>query len=351
MLKKWLGFGVGLLVSIGILALLIGSDVEAVKEELQSARYLYAIPFILLHVGGVLTRSIRWQVLLDQRIGRRDSFEITSAGYFLSGVLPLRLGDFARAWMTTRLKEPVPAFTSLSTVVVERLVDLLAVVGLLGVMLAFLDVPQQVATVGAVLGLLAFAGVFVLAIASAYKTRTLAIFHWFHQRIPLLNKLPLEAKLGEFLDGIQPLARPATTLKVIFWTTLSWLLSVGGGYVILFTLFDSPTLGAAIALTVFTALSVALPAVPGNLGPFEGATVGALWISALIAGVSAPENAAGIALGTLLHILSLGTYVVLGVYGLYAQQLSLRQAAAGAKTVAENENRPQKLDMAQESLG
>lgn len=336
-MKKWLGFLLGLLVSVGILYMLIGSDLDAVKNELENARYGYAVVFVLLHTLGTVTRSLRWHVLLNRKISYRHSFQIISVGYFLSSLLPLRLGDLTRAWMTKRLDPPISGSTSLSTIIVERLMDLLAVVGLLGITLFFLEVPAEVSSLGIIMGVLAVLGLFSLGLIAAHPALIFSLLRFILKRLPLLNRLEPERRLHSFLSGIQAIGTPQIALQAIFWTVVSWAISVGGGYVILFTLFSNPPLSAALALTLLTALSVALPAVPGNLGPFEGATVGAVWLAGLIPAVTAPENAAGVALGTLLHVLSLGTYVILGIYGLIAEQTSIRQIAQGTKAFIEGE--------------
>lgn len=336
-MKKWAGLGIGLLVSLGIFILLIGEDIDAVKRELTNARYGYAIPFVMLHILGIYTRSRRWYVLLDRQIPPHHSFQIISVGYFLSGILPFRLGDFARAWMTTRLRYPIAGFTSLSTIVVERLMDLLAVICLLGLTLLFLEVPQEVSLIGALMGIVGLIGLFGIGLFAAKSTWAYAIVGIVVKLFPIFKRLDIETRLTNFLAGIQPLSRFSITIQVILWTIISWSISVTGGYIILFMMFDAPTLGAAFALTLFTALSVALPAVPGNLGPFEGATVGALWIAGLINAVTAPENAAGVALGTLLHALSLGSYILLGVYGLYAEHASFKQIRAAALDLREHD--------------
>ena len=54
-------------------------------------------------------------------------------------------------------------------------------------------------------------------------------------------------------------------------------------------------------MIVLLALAVAIPSVPGNLGTFEAAGVGGLWIAGVIASVDAPDNAPAVALSLLLH--------------------------------------------------
>ena len=82
----------------------------------------------------------------------------------------MRLGEVVRSWMTTRLDPPIPMVTSLSTVVIERMMDLLNV-GLLTI-LALVIVPasQQIAAGAKLTSLLGLIG-FIVVIFFGCTTR------------------------------------------------------------------------------------------------------------------------------------------------------------------------------------
>lgn len=324
-MKKWLTLALGPILSVFIIYLLVGEDFSAVKDELGRARYVYLIPTTLLLILSLATRAVRWQVLLNQRASLSSCFHIMNIGYFLSAILPFRLGDFARAYIMTRLELPVPAFVAISTIVLERLFDLLALLAMLGLMLVLLDVPSEVTTVGAIIGLGAIIGGLALALIAYRPVLAFGVLRWVLKIVPLLNKFNLEARLSHFIEGIRPIGGARVAMLALFWSALSWFLSVAAGYALLFFLFDTPTLAAAVSLIVLVTMSVALPAVPGNLGPFEGAVVGGLWIGNMITSASPPANAPAVATGVVLHAVTLGTYVCFGVLGLLVQHLSVRQ--------------------------
>ena len=332
-MKKWVSLGIGLIISVIILVLLIGSDLQVIQEELANGRYVFLIPGSILFIIGIWTRAIRWRVLLKDEISVTDSFHIINIGYFLSGILPLRLGDVARAWLVTRREQPIAGFTALSTIVVERLLDLLAVLAMLGFTIFLIDVPTEVSSAGALMAIMALAGGLVLAFLAAKPTIAIALLHLVERIIPFLKRFNLQPLLANFIAGIQPMSHPITAFKVLIWTGISWIFSVGAGYFFLFTMFDEPTLTATLAFIVLGSFSVALPAVPGNLGPFEGAVVGGLWIGGLISSATAPENAAAVAFAAVLHGITLAIYVVLGIVGLFVQQASLGQIQAGTQAM------------------
>jgi hypothetical protein len=103
--------------------------------------------FLLL---GLVTRALRWQVLLNGSLVLHRAFSIMNVAYLVNGVLPLRLGEVARVYLTTRLPKPIPVLTTTSTIIVERLLDLLAVVMLMSLALATGNVPTELRFAGGV---------------------------------------------------------------------------------------------------------------------------------------------------------------------------------------------------------
>ena len=69
----------------------------------------------------------RWRVLLGRAVSLRDAVGLIGIGYLISGVLPLRAGDPARA-VGAGLRGTISALGALSTVVVERVLDMLLIV-------------------------------------------------------------------------------------------------------------------------------------------------------------------------------------------------------------------------------
>ena len=336
-MKKWFSLGIGLIISVIILVVLIGSDLQVIQHELANGRYIFLIPGSILFIIGIWTRAIRWRVLLSDEIPVTDSFHIINVGYFLSGILPLRIGDVARAWLVTRREKPIAGFTALSTIVVERLLDLLAVLAMLGFTIFLIDVPTEVSSAGALMAIMALGGGLVLAFLAAKPQIAIALLHLVEGFLPFLKRFNLQPTLASFIAGIQPMSHPVIAFKVLIWTGISWMFSVGAGFFFLYTMFDELTLVVAMAFIVLGSFSVALPAVPGNLGPFEGAVVGGLWIGGLISSATAPENAPAVAFAAVLHGVTLAIYVVLGIIGLTVQQTSLTQIQAGSQALTKKD--------------
>lgn len=328
MKKRWPSLLLGVAVSVVALVYLFRRDLSGVQSELRSANYVWVVPCLLLSYVGLWLRSLRWRVLLGYRIVPAHSFHILNVSYFVNGVLPLRVGELVRAALAARLDPPLPVFTSLSTIVVERLLDTLAVFALIGVVLAMLPVGLEIGFVGMALGAGAVIGVIVLALFAVRPAWAHALLDGLARVIPPLRRPALRAWLSSALEGIRPLASPRAMLLVVGWTAVAWAVSVLTGYSLLFAVFDEPTWSAAIAMIALASFAIAVPAVPGNLGPFEAAIVFALASTKLVAG---PTAAPAVAFALLLHAVNLLTYISAGLVGLWVEGVSLGEVTTAAQ--------------------
>ena len=110
------------------------SNLSAVWQHVRAAD----VP--LLGVGLVfvaltyIARTYRWQALLSPlgRVRYWPTFRATVVGFAALGLLPARAGDLLRPYMLAR-REGLPAPATFATVIMERVFDLVAVLGLLAV--------------------------------------------------------------------------------------------------------------------------------------------------------------------------------------------------------------------------
>jgi uncharacterized protein (TIRG00374 family) len=327
-MKRWPSLILGVAVSVVALYYLLRRDLSSVQDELAHARYGYVLPTLALTVLGLWLRSLRWRVLLGYRIAPRPSFHILNVSYFINAVLPLRVGELARAVLAARRAPPIPVLTSLSSVVVERLLDTLAVFALIGLTLLALPVGLEIGVIGVLLGVGTVIGVIVLAALAARPAWAHALLDGAARVVPLLRRPALHTWVDHALDGIAPLASPRLALLAALWTALGWAASVAAGYVLLYTIFDEPTWTASMAMIALASFAIAVPAVPGNLGPFEAAVVFGLASAGL---VEEPTDAPAVAFALLVHVVNVASYVALGLIGLWAEDVSLGDLTRAAQ--------------------
>ncbi len=334
-MKRWQSILLGILISAATLYFAFHNvTLNTLGDALSHGRYVFIVPGIALGVLGLVLRGLRWRSILDGRMETVHSVNILNASYLFNTILPLRLGEVVRAYLATRVEPPVSAFTALSSVVVERLTDLLAVVACVAVALALAPVDPQIEAAAKATGILALIGVIVLVVFAVRRQWAHILLNFILVIIPFLRRFNLTALLDRVLDGIAPLASPRRALAIFGWTVLSWLTSVALTYVVLLVFFPNATLDAALLVTAVASLAVAIPAVPGNVGPFEAASILGLIASGLISANDPAQQGNALAAAILLHALNVILFVVLGMIGLAQEQVSLREVLDSARQMA-----------------
>lgn len=313
--------------TIAILFMIVQmGDLSQLGDALAAARYIYLVPAAALIAVGLGCRAVRWRVLLSGGLPLKRAFSILNVAYLVNGVLPLRIGEVARAYLATRADPPVPFFKSASTIIVERLLDLLAVLIILLLAVSAAPLPDAIRAAALTFAPLAIVGFGCMVAFAQRRDLLLRLVRWLSTRIGLLRRIDAEALTGQFLDGLLPLARVSTFTLTIVWTAISWAISIATGYILMYAFYDAPSLSATLLFTAAASFAVAVPAVPGNVGPYEASIV--LALSAM--GLAEPlATAVGFAL--IVHFVNLSVNAVLGVLGFVQEGITLQQLSAGVR--------------------
>lgn len=328
-IKHWriglLGLGVSVLAVYFVIAQM---DVRQLGVALQSARYIYVLPSGALLFIGLWTRAIRWRILLDQGLPLERAFSIMNVAYLVNGILPLRMGEIARAFLATRATPPVPVFKSLSTIIVERLLDVLAVMGLVALALLAGSVPDQLRVAASVLAPAALLGFIFLIVLASQRALAQRLMDSLTARLGLLQRLRLSAWFSHFLDGLAPLTRPSALLGALVWTAISWAFSAAAGYILMLAFFDRADWAATCLFIAAASLAIAVPAVPGNIGTYELSIL--LALGAMGYGES---TSTATAFALVVHGLNLSVYALAGVIGFVREGISLEQLSQGVQRI------------------
>lgn len=328
-------------VKIGLLGVIVSAlalifiatqlDLALFWEAWRTANYWYVIPSILLLTLGLLTRAFRWRVLLSHELPLRRTFNIMNVGYFVNGVLPLRIGEVARIYLVSRTRKAIPMLTTTSTIVVERILDLFAVVLIVLLAVALGPVPTEVQVASRVAAILAIVAFIILIILASRRDWAEKLFHNVLQVIPILKRFEtLETWFGQFLDGLMPLTKLQALVSLFAWTVISWVLSILAGYVLMFAFFDEGSMVATMLFIATASFAVALPAVPGNVGTFEASV-----LLALVA-MGYGQSNTSIAFAVMLHAVNVLVYAVTGVWGLIQEGISIGQLSEGVQQMQQS---------------
>jgi hypothetical protein len=324
-MKRWQTLLLALAVSAVMLYFTLqGVDLQSMADALTRADYVYMIPVILIFIPSLVVRGVRWRALLAGRLPMKHAIHITNASYMLNGVLPMRLGEVGRAFMAKR--QGVPVVTALSSIVVERIIDMIMVVALLGFVLLSLPVSREIAITGAVMGAAAIAALVVLIVLARRPDWARRFLTWITERLPILDRLGLHRFLDSLLAGLDSLGTWRSLFAIIFWSVVGWLFSVIAGYLLMFTMFDdpAPSLAVAALFIAMASLAIALPPSVAALGVFEGS------VKLALVSQGYPDHLST-SFAFLLHGLNLFMYVSSGIIGLIAEGVSMGEVISASE--------------------
>lgn len=268
--------GLGLAVSAVFIWLILDAvPLDDLAAALSTVRGGWVALGVAVFVLGYGCRIARWQLML--RIDNPGlPFRRAAIPFMISiaanNVLPLRAGDVMRAFVFSRWLA-VPSSSVLATLVSERLLDLLALLGALALAFAYLGLAAEDAAgllgVGAA-GLTAMAVVVALALIFPHAFQPVALFA--ARRVARLASGP-GARLVEAFENLfatlRKMTRSGRTLRLIALSVLAWSAEA----VVFFCAAQSVPgmtrpVAAWLAMPVGT-LSTLLPSSPGYLGTFH----------------------------------------------------------------------------------
>lgn len=317
--RNWL---IGAVISLVALVIAVwGVQPGRFVSVLKQANYLFLIPSALLLALGLLARARSWHVLMGAAVPYRRAFDALNEGYLLNNVLPLRLGELARAYLVSQ-GSGISASGALATIVVERLIDIVvSLAGLLGA-LPFMVSPDLAVNVAVGVGIALVGVVAVLGLLLFKREAFLRML----QRLPGRGLWGLSGAADRFLSGIGSLtSHPVRLLLAAFWSTIAWLTN----WLMIWLLLAAFGELAPAVVPFFTsgvvAFGAALPSSPGAIGVFELSAVAAL----LVFGYSR-EVALGVAI--LAHGLVLALPGILGAWALAREGQTLRSLASQAQS-------------------
>jgi len=259
-------------------------DLAEVGAQVRAARPLPLLLGVAIATSTFVIRAYRWGFFLRNDAGAPVPFgprwHSTAIGFMANNLLPLRAGEFLRAFSIMRLGD-VRLTGAITSLVVERVLDALSLVALFVVGLLASGLPPsttvagvsvaRVATIAGVLGLGALLAGVVMVARPQWTEAVLR---------RLLPDGALRARLisiGHGIsEGLAVLRSPWRIAWVIGLSLVFWLVNAASFWV-MFRAFgiDAGFTGALLVQGALV-LGISVPSTPGYVGPFEAAIVAVL---------------------------------------------------------------------------
>ncbi len=325
---------------IGLYLALQGVNFKDVAHALRHANWAWIVIAELLVLVTLVVRAQRWRIFLGRKLSLRDTFGLIGIGYLVSGVVPLRAGDPARA-IAASLRGSVSVMGALSTVVVERTLDMLIIVMILLVTLPFVPGLQAYLTTGQAGDGLSFSLLLILSgVLSLGVLLTLMLMALFPRQIEVLAQRVLELfhipnperwlrPVQNILEGLAVLRSPAEGVRIVLWSLVLWVTSAAYFAAALHafrTSFSTNGLDSSAFMVLLmgtvamwaSAFGMVFPA-PGGIGSFHYAVR-----QALVLGFGFSEDIA-FTYAVVVHALSYLLSILVGTGTLLLWGLSFKQ--------------------------
>ena len=282
--------------------------------------------------GTFIVRAERWQYLLGP-LGPtrfRTVFRTTVIGFAASAVLPARAGEVIRPYLLAR-REGLSATAAFATIVVERILDLVAVLLLMAAFLIWFDpgleardsaVFQAIRFGGLVMAPIAIGMLVVMFFMAGHPERLHAWLLKAEAILPARIAAMIARFARTFAEGFAVVRSPGRLVAALAWSIVLWIAIAAGIWSVSVAFgIAMPFTGAWLMLAPLV-VGVAVPT-PGGVGGFhEAYRIGAT-------GFFGADNNIAVGAAIVLHAISVGPVIIVGLLFIVQDGLKLGGMARG----------------------
>jgi uncharacterized protein (TIRG00374 family) len=298
----------GIAVSVtAIIVLVLVTDVNKAVDALRMADYRYLPLSLAAFLGTLMTRSLAWRAILQEKITFSKAFFTINEGYLLNNILPFRLGELGRAFLLSRTAG-MSFWEVLSTILMERIFDVAIMAGLLLGTLPFVFGAEWAQQAAIVAGLMVLLGMVVLHLLARNQEMVINLFEKISVRWPKIASFGRE-KIEAFFDGLTALTDARRFGRVLGLMLLTWILNISWYFILLKAFLPHADFFWAATSVGIASLGVSVPSSPAYVGVLEAAMIGALALFQV-------DASTALAFAITSHALYFVVTVSLGAFGL-----------------------------------
>ena len=326
------------LLAVALLAwFLRGVNLADVLTRLRSADWRFLVLALAAAPLTYVTRAIRWQYLLAPIGPTRFALVLraTVIGFAALAVLPARVGDVLRPYMLAR-EEGISVSATFATVVMERVLDLIAVLALLAVFVwGFADaetIPPRLLTPievsAGIAAVVAVALVGLMWVMASSPDRIAVVVLALARVLPSRFATTLSGFARTFSGGFAATRDLRGLALAVMWSVPIWVVISVEAWAVTRAFGISMPLTGAYLLQGLLVIGVAVPT-PGGVGSFhEAYRIGVTTF------FRAPNDRA-VAAAIVLHVVSFVPVVIAGAVlmareGWNAERIKALASSAGS---------------------
>ena len=254
-----------------------------VIAALRQADWRGFIALMLLTLAGFLLRAFRWRWLIGtpKPLPLDTLYSATMIGFMANNLFPFRLGEFVRAWALGR-KANLSKTTVFATVVVERVIDMITLLGIFGIALLIhpiattTEAGRLVSAGAAILVTLCVGLIVVLVVLERTPKLMGGLLDTLGAKLPGRLGRKGVAAIRHFAEGLT-LFRDVPRLLWVFFLSFTMFLTFALCLTVsMWALHLSVPWYAGLIMLVITAIGIMVPAAPGYIGTLNLACVAGL---------------------------------------------------------------------------
>lgn len=267
---------VGLIISIASLYLALqGFHLDELWDATAKVQIGFFVLMVVPYILTFMTKVWRWRVLLHPDEKRFRTGTLFSSLMISYVPLPFRMGEVARG-VVLSARTDTPAARVFSTILVEKVLDVLTLLLFLGISLPFVGLPSSLQGSATAFGAIFLVVALVLLVLVMRPDWVRKLVGVLVARLPARLGPRIKETTEHVLDGLAPLSNPPIAVKLVLWSLATWGVNSVTIYLMLLSFNISVPPMAAVVLVVATNLGMAVPSAPGYIGTFELVVVSVL---------------------------------------------------------------------------
>lgn len=283
-----------------------GIHLGELRAVLAGLNYWWVLCGLLSVVATVAVTTARWRVLLAPAapaVAWRSVFEAVVVGQMLNIMLPIRAGDFVRAYALGRI-EGIAMGGVVATIALEKIADLLAQGAAVALVVLRFTFPSALAGSARV-------SIALSAVVLGVAVVTTRYGDWILKRVARLPLVPESYRAGlgrhggSAIRAFEILRDPKAMALVWVVTALTVGLAASTNYFLFKAFGLELPFSAALLLLVVLQFGNAPVSTPGNLGVYHYLTV-------LVLSAFSVDRRVAVGYAVVLYAVALGPKILLG---------------------------------------
>jgi uncharacterized protein (TIRG00374 family) len=284
-------------------------EITFVIGALRNSQWeLFLLAFLVL-VGERLVRPYRLAKLLGETAPVRQIVAAQCVSQVINLALPMRSGEIFLVFLL-RATTRIPASYAFSVVVIDRLLDVVAILAIFAVAIAMSPGILPVANQGAILlGLLCVAAILGIVAVIAARERILA---WTERGLQRFAPTRIEVwsrRADQVMHGFAILKDFRRVAIALAATAATWGLAVFAAWLVLRGIWPEAPIWAAALGICFGLIGTTLVSVPAGIGVLHAG----LALGVLAFGTT---QEVALAFAVVEHLLATGATLAMGIWGI-----------------------------------